>query len=376
MIYLDNAATTKPSKEALESFNQVSETLFFNTASIHKGGRDAARLLEAARGQILNELNLGTHHLIFTSGATESNNIILRGMIERKLQFGKTVLVSELEHPSVVNVLEHYKDKINLQFIKTTPQGVIDLDDLNEKLNDECILVSVMALNNIIGSIQPIEEIGQILQSYKKVYFHVDATQAVGKVTLDYKNVDALTLSSHKFYGIKGAGALIVSDMNVIDPLLLGGGHEKDKRSGTVNLPAIVAMAKALRISNENLTQKNDRLEQFNNKVRTHFNDYNKMKIQDAQSPYFINLSFVGAKGEIVVNALSELGIYVSTTSACASKSNELNETLLAIGNKNDVIEGSIRISFSQNTTEEEVDALIKGLDTVYKQLGDILHEV
>ncbi|CAD2075070.1 cysteine desulfurase family protein [Phocicoccus pinnipedialis] len=376
MIYLDNAATTKPSKEALQSFNQVSETLFYNTASIHTGGRESARLLEAARGQILKELGMINHSLIFTSGATESNNIILRGMIERKLKFGKTVLVSELEHPSVVNVIEQYKDQINLKFIKTTQQGVVDLDDLKAKLDDDVILVSIMALNNIIGSVQPIEEIGRILKYYNKVYFHVDATQAVGKVKLNYSDVDALTLSAHKFYGVKGAGALIVKDMNVIDAILLGGGHEKGKRSGTVNLPAIVAMAKALRISNENLEEKNDRLEKLNDLVREHFNTYKKMKIQKKHSPYFINLSFVGAKGEIVVNALSELGLYVSTTSACTSKSNELNETLFAIGNRADVIEGSIRISFSQSTASEDVNALIKGLDTVYNQLGDILHEV
>lgn len=376
MIYLDNAATTKPHKEALESFNQVSERLFFNTASLHKGGREAARLLGAARTQILNELELKNHRIIFTGGATESNNMILRGMIERKLPFGKTVLVSELEHPSVVNVLEHYKKDINLKYIKTTTEGHVDLEDFKEKLTDDVILVSVMAMNNIIGSIQPIEALGKILKDYKKAYFHVDATQAIGKVKLNYQDVDALTLSAHKFYGVKGVGALIVKDMNVVDALLLGGGHEENKRSGTVNLPAIVAMAKALRIAEENLEAKEKKLSKWNDKVRTHFKEYKKIVFQEKHSPYFINLSFVGAKGEIVVNALSALGVYVSTTSACASKSNELNETLIAIGNRKDVVHGSVRISFSQETKESEVDILIDALEKVYKQLGEILHEI
>lgn len=374
MIYFDNAATTAPYKEALETYITVSEKYFFNTASIHQSGKDAARLLEAARNQILDLMDLKSYDLVFTASATESNNIAIQSMLKRKKQFGNTVLTSELEHPSIVNVLEEMKqDGFNVKYIDTNDDGTVNLEHLKSMLDSDVVFVTVMALNNIVGSVQPIKEITKILKDYPKVHFHVDATQAIGKADLDYNGVDTISISAHKFNGVKGIGGLFIRDLATMRPVLYGGGHEYNVRSGTVNLPGITAMAKALRLTLGEARDVNKRLSQFNQKIRESVEDLKFIRLQPKAAPYIVNMSFVGAKGEVVVNALSKRGIAVSTTSACASKLATLNETLLALGNEENVIEGSIRISMGRSTTEEDVNKLIAALKEVYEELGDVL---
>ena len=374
MIYFDNAATTKPFKEALETFNTTSEKYFYNTASIHQAGKNAAKLLEAARKQILDLMYLPDYDLVFTSSATESNNIAILSTLRHKKQFGKTILTSELEHPSIVNVLAEMKDEgFNVKYIKTTSVGKIDLEDFKEKLDSDVIFVTTMSLNNIIGSVQPIEQMVKILKDYPKAHFHVDATQGIGKADIDYKGVDTISFSAHKFNGVKGTGGLFVKTLDNLHPVFYGGGHEYNVRSGTVNLPGITAMAKALRLTLEEARSVNIRLNDFNGQIRDAVKDLKSIKVQPKDAPYIVNMSFVGAKGEVVVNALSKRGILVSTTSACASRLAELNETLLALKNPDDVIEGSIRISMGHYTTQDDVDALVTALKSVYEELGDVL---
>ena len=374
MIYFDNAATTQPFKEALETFNTTSEKYFYNTASIHQAGKTAGKLLEAARKQVLELMYLQNYDLVFTSSATESNNIAILSTLKHKKQFGKTILTSELEHPSIVNVLAEMRDEgFIVKYIKTSSDGKIDIDDFKEKLDSDVIFVTTMALNNIIGSVQPIEEMSKILKDYPKAHFHVDATQAIGKADIDYNGVDTISISAHKFNGVKGTGGLFVKRLDNLQPVFYGGGHEYNVRSGTVNLPGITAMAKALRLTLENARSVNKRLGDFNGEIRDGVKDLKSIKVQPKDAPYIVNMSFVGAKGEVVVNALSKRGILVSTTSACASRLAELNETLLALNNPNDVIEGSIRISMGHYTTKEDVDALITALRAVYEELGDVL---
>lgn len=375
MIYLDNAATTKPFKETLETYNTVNEKYFFNAASVHKGGQEVSQLLEASRSQMKELLNLNDYGLIFTSGATESNNIAIQSTIKRKIKFGNTVLVSELEHPSVIEVLRNIEG-INLVYINTKRDGIIDLEDLKEKMNEDVIFVSIIAVNNIVGSVNPVEEIIKIVKEYNRAFLHIDATQAIGKIDLDYNGVDALTLSAHKFYGVKGVGALFIKEINALNPVMYGGGHEFNIRSGTVNVPGIVSMAKALRLATENMNHANKNLKSYNKKITDHFKDYKAIYIQPSHLPNYINMSINGVKGEVIVNALSKRSIYVSTTSACASQRDELNETLIAMGNKNSVIEGSIRITMGQYTTEEEVDQFITVFDEIYKELGDVFIEL
>jgi len=374
MHYFDNAATTKPDEEALNTFNKVNQNYYFNTASIHGAGRDSEKLLEASRKQVLDIFGLWNHHCVFTSGATESNNIAIQSTLSRKKKFGSTILVSQLEHPSVINVIEHYRSEgFNVKFIKTTEHGRIDMEHLRTLMNGDVIFVTVMAVNNIVGAVQPIEETAEILKGFPKAHFHVDATQAVGKVKINYENVDTLSISGHKFHGLKGSGALMIKELKAMPPVFFGGGHEYNIRSGTVNLPTIAAMAKALRLSHENIDSNFEKIENYNQSIRNALEDYRSIVMQPGDVPHILNLSYVGAKGEVVVNALSEKGIMVSTTSACASKLATLNETLTAMGQSVDVINGSIRISMSKDTEEKDVDMLIKGLKEVYEEIGDVL---
>ncbi|WP_411844432.1 cysteine desulfurase family protein [Salinicoccus sp. HZC-1] len=371
---MDNAATTRPYDEALETFMQVNKAYYFNTASIHQEGRKANQLLEASRKQMLDLLELKNYECVFTSGSTESNNIAIQSVLKKKKQFGRTVLVSELEHPSVVNVVEASREEgFDVKYIKTTARGQVDLNSLKELLNNDVIFVTVMAVNNITGAVQPVSEIAELIKDYPKVHFHVDATQAAGKVKMDFNGVDTLSMSAHKFHGLKGAGVLIVKQIEVVDPVYYGGGHEFNVRSGTVNLGAIAAMAKALRIGTQNLDENYNRISGFNESVKNTVKDLPSVHLQPGGVPHIVNLAFEGAQGEVVVNALSSRDIMVSTTSACASKLATLNETLMAMNTKVSVVKGSIRISFSNFTTKEEVDILVDALNRVHKEIGGVL---
>ncbi|WP_229716686.1 cysteine desulfurase family protein [Salinicoccus roseus] len=371
---MDNAATTRPYDDVLETYMNVNKMYYANTSSIHQAGREAAKLLEASRRQILDLMGLEGYDCIFTSGATESNNIAIQSVLRHKKPFGRTVLLSELEHPSVINVGEVMKDEgFNVRYIRTLPDGTVDMAHLGELLDDDVVFVTVMAVNNIVGTIQPIREMIGMLKAYPKVHFHVDATQAVGKMRMDYRGVDSLSISAHKFHGVKGIGALIAREAETLSAIAYGGGHERNIRSGTVNLPGAVSMARALRNSDETLDAAEKRVYAYNRKVKEAVSGLHAVQVQPGGVPHIMNLSFTGAKGEVVVNALGTHDIFVSTTSACASKLKKLNETLLAMGSDQPVIEGSIRISFSSQTEEAEVDRLITALYAVHTEIGDVL---
>lgn len=374
MIYMDNAATTRPYEEALETFEQVNRTYYYNTASIHQAGRKADQLLEASRKQILALLKLDSYECVLTSGATESNNIAIQSVLKKKKPFGRTVLISELEHPSVINAVEAMKaEGFDVKYIKTTTHGQVDLKSLEELLDNDVVFITVMAVNNITGAVQPVSEIASLLEDYPKVHFHVDATQAIGKLKMNFDGVDTLSLSAHKFHGLKGAGALIAKQIKSLAPVSYGGGHEYNIRSGTVNLGAVAAMAKALRISVANIDENQKRISGYSGRLRSAAAGLSSVHLQPGGVPHIVNISFEGAQGEVVVNALSARDIMVSTTSACASKLATLNETLMAMKNKVTVVKGSIRISFSNFTTDEEVDILIEALNGVHKEIGGVL---
>ncbi|AKG74262.1 cysteine desulfurase [Salinicoccus halodurans] len=374
MIYMDNAATTRPYEEALSTFEKVNRTYYFNTASIHQEGRNADKLLEASRKQILNLLDLEGFECVFTSGATESNNIAIQSVLKKKKQFGRTVLMSELEHPSVLNTVEAMKaEGFDVKYIRTTADGQVNLESLKELLDGDVVFVTVMAVNNITGAIQPVAEIADLLKDYPKVHFHVDATQAAGKIKMNFSGVDTLSLSAHKFHGLKGAGALLAKQVKSLDPVYYGGGHEFNIRSGTVNLGAIAAMAKALRISVQDMEKNHERISGYSEHLRKAVTGLPSIHLQPGGVPHIVNISFEGAQGEVIVNALGARDIMVSTTSACASKLASLNETLMAMNNKAAVVKGSIRISYSNFTTDEEADMLIEALKGVHKEIGGVL---
>lgn len=371
MYYFDNAATTAPSAESLEVFNKVSQQYYYNTASIHGGGKRASQLLESARTQLKTLIELPDYKCIFTSGATESNNLVIKSVLEQKAHSGNTILVSGLEHPSVIETLRIFKN-YKLKVIKTDKDGHVDLASLESMLDDDVVFLSVIAVNNILGTIQPIEQIAQIIKKYPKIFFHVDATQAIGKVDINYNNVHAVSISGHKFYGPKGIGALFLHPNTKISTVMHGGGHEHGLRSGTVNLPGIVAMVRALRVTLDDKELASERLSKYKMKILNALN-HPKIEVHPSDLPHFINMSIRGVKGEVIVNVLNRFDVYISTTSACHSNQQKPNETLLAIGRDAVAIAGSIRISMGHHTDNEDVEQLIHALKAALEEVKEVL---
>ncbi|REH79555.1 cysteine desulfurase family protein [Staphylococcus felis] len=376
MLYLDNAATTKPNAAVLTSFVKVNESFYFNPNSPHDKGLEAQRLLTEARTQIKQALNLDEQCVVFTSGATESNNMALKGAAYQKRSFGKTIITSRLEHPSVLEVMrELHEEGFHLKYVNITASGQIDLEHLKTLLNQDVILLTCMHVNNIMGQIQPIKKIIDILMDYPKVHFHVDAVQAIGKVPFISEGIDSLSLSGHKFNGLKGQGLLILNNEHSIYPIIQGGGQEFGIRSGTVNLPNNVALAKAINIT---IKQHNDRyneLRTMNSALRQFIRTYNGVYINSPEdaSAHILNISFPGVRGEVLVNAFSKQNVMVSTTSACSSKHATLNEVLYEMGISKNRILGSIRLSFDHALNDVEMTKFKNVFDDVYQEVKELL---
>ncbi|EKU50223.1 cysteine desulfurase family protein [Staphylococcus massiliensis] len=379
MIYFDNAATTKPNREVLDTFVEVNEHLYFNPNSPHQNGDQTARLMTQSKAQIKSLLQLNDQtEVIFTSGATESNNMALKGIARHKQAFGKTIITSKLEHPSVLEVMRALADEgFNLEFVNVTKEGRIDLEHLESLLTQDVILVSCMHVNNITGQIQPVAQIASMLKQYPKVHFHVDAVQALGKVPLITEGVDTLSVSGHKFNGLKGQGLLITQNYHQLEPIIHGGGQELNLRSGTVNVPSNVAMVKAIRLALENQAELSHTLSELNQAIRDYVSQFRGIVINsdESASPHILNLSFPGVKGEVLVNAFSKRDVMISTTSACSSKHSSLNEVLLAMGIDEKNIEGSIRLSFGSLNTMAELEPFKKAFEEIYEEVEELLRK-
>ena len=379
MIYLDNCATTKPYKEVLDTFVEVNNSYYGNPASINKYGKTANKLLTAARTQVADILGVGEESIFFTSCATESNNIALLGSVEHKKDFGNRIIVSKIEHPSVLETFRELERRgFILDYVDVDEYGLIDLNHLKSLLTKETILLSVMHVNNIFGAIQPIEEIVEILKDYPKVHFHVDGVQGVLKDSVDLSKVDSYSISAHKFHGIKGIGILYLKSRRTVHNITFGGGQEDGLRSGTVNVAAAVSLAKALRLSHERIANAKDNHKELKKLIIDEFSKYEHIVINSPFSDKFvdsiINISLPKIKGEAIVNALNDRGIMVSTTSACSSKTFHLNEALYVRGLSKENIEGSIRVSFSYETTKEEVEKFIEVfIDEYNKKFKEVI---
>lgn len=376
MLYFDNAATTKPDASVLSSFVKVNEQFYFNPNSPHDKGLEAGRLLENAREQIKASLQLKDEALIFTSGATESNNMALKGAAYQKRAFGNTIITSVLEHPSVLEVMrELEKEGFNLKYVKVTEEGKINIEHLKSLLSSDVILVTCMQVNNIMGQVQPIKEMIEVLTDYPKVHFHVDAVQAVGKYPIQMKGIDSLSISGHKFNGLKGQGLLVLKNVHHIHPTIQGGGQEFGLRSGTVNVANNVALAKAIRLAIEKQQDTMQGLESVNQSLKDWLKDYEGVYINSPHdaSPHILNLAFPGVRGEVLVNAFSKHGVMISTTSACSSKHSNINEVLQAMNISVDRILGSIRLSFDQYTRDEDIEQFKYIFDLVYREVKELL---
>lgn len=377
MIYLDNAATTKPNQAVLDSFLKVSEKAYYNANSPHQMGLQSEKILLQAKSRVKEMLNLNNNtDVIFTSGATESNNIALKGIALRKKQFANVIITSVLEHPSVLEVMRYLETQgFILKYVNVTPNGQIDINHLEQLMTDNVGLVTCMYVNNVMGQIQPIKEIGSLLKQYPKAHFHVDGVQALGKIPMQLEDVNSISFSGHKFNGLKGQGILIIDNKEKIEPTVFGGGQEYGIRSGTVNLAMNVSLVKAMEIAIQNLNELNHRLSRYNKVIRESLSQYKGVYINSPENsaPHILNIAFPGVKGEVLVNAFSKLDIMVSTTSACSSKREKLNEVLLAMGIKDNRIEGSVRLSMGETTTEKDIEQFKDKLELIYAQIKELL---
>ena len=375
MIYFDNSATTKPHEDVLKTYLKVSSEYFGNPSSIHHVGLEAERLLRTSRLQLANLLGVKEQEIIFTSGGTEGNNFAIKGVAYKYKSRGKHIITTSIEHPSVSNAcLQLEKEGFEVTYLPVGPDGKVKAEDVKNALRPDTILVSIMFVNNEVGSIQPIEEIGRLLQNFPKTLFHVDYVQGAGKIPLDIhgSHIDLLTISAHKFHGLKGTGALYLREGLKLEPLLAGGGQERGFRSGTENVAGIVAMAKALRIALEDLDRKRKRMEEIRLFLRSELEKIEGIFIntpKEGTAPHILNFSVPGYKAEVLVHAIAEKGVLVSTTSACHSKRNEPSKTLLAMGCEEKIAESPIRISLSYENTMDEAKYAVQAIKNSINQL-------
>ena len=374
MIYFDNSATTKVNDSVLKTYNAASEQYFGNPSSLHKLGLKAYELLETSRKQIASQLGFKQDEVVFTSGGTEGNNWIIKGTAFKKREFGKHIITTEIEHPSVLNTMHQLEELgFEVTYLPVDKTGHISADDLKKAIRKDTILVSTMAVNNEIGAIQPIHEIAKVLKDYPSISYHVDSVQAIGKNLQDKfmdPRVDYYTFSGHKFHAPRGIGFIYMKEGKQLEPLMAGGGQESNLRSGTENTPAIAGMAKAIRLLKENEAQKADKMEHLREKLVNHLKTLDNVhvfsQIGDDFAPHIICFTLDGVRGETIVHTFEERDIYISTTSACSSKKGLESGTLKAMNVQEKVATSAVRVSLDESNTESEMDEFIKNLDEIH----------
>lgn len=361
MIYLDYSATTPVNELVLESFNKVCRDYIGNPNSLHKLGVESKRLMDKAVEQIANLLNVSSEEVIFTSGASESNNMALIGVIEKYKDRGKHIITTKLEHSSILATVNYLKQKgFIIDYVKINENGLVDLDDLKRLLTNDTVLVSIGQVNSEIGIIQNINEIGKIIKEYPRCIFHVDGTQAVGKTNLDLDYVDLFSFSSHKIYGLKGVGCLIKKKNIELEPIIHGGKSQTIYRSGTPSLALMVSMAKALKIVLSDFEKNNDYVRELNLKIKEQLADFDvSINSNENCVNHILNISVLGVKPETLLHALEEKEIYVSTKTACSSDEG-ISLSVYTLTKNEDLAKSSIRISLSHLTSEEDVLNFVK----------------
>ena len=334
MIYFDNSATTPIFPQSLDAYVKTSQRIIGNPSSLHDLGNQANRLLQQARKQIADLIHAEPEEIFFTSGGTEGDNWVLKGTMIEKREYGNHMIISGIEHPAVSETAEQLKELgIEVSIAPVDKRGFVRVDELKKLIRKETVLVSVMAVNNEVGSIQPIQEISDLLDDFPKIHFHVDAVQAIGKVPFSQwltGRVDFATFSAHKFHGPRGTGFIYWKKGRRLAPLLTGGGQERNQRSGTENVPGIVAMAKALRLSLEIKEQKPEQTQRLKEALIHALKSYDKVTIFSEgtdYAPHILCFALKGIRGEVLVHALEETQIFVSTTSACSSRKHMARST-------------------------------------------------
>ncbi|CTH27757.1 cysteine desulfurase [Streptococcus pneumoniae] len=375
MIYFDNSATTRPYPEALETYMQVASKILGNPSSLHRLGDQATRILDASRQQIADLIGKKSDEIFFTSGGTEGDNWIIKGVAFEKAQFGKHIIVSAIEHPAVKESALWLKAQgFEVDFAPVDNKGFVDVEALEDLIRPDTTLVSIMAVNNEIGSIQPIEAISEFLADKPTISFHVDAVQALAKIPTEKyltERVDFATFSGHKFHGIRGVGFIYIKSGKKITPLLTGGGQERDYRSTTENVAGIAATAKALRLSMEKLDIFRSKTGQMKAVIRQALLDYPDIFVfsdEEDFAPHILTFGIKGVRGEVIVHAFEDYDIFISTTSACSSKAGKPAGTLIAMGVDKDKAQSAVRLSLDLENDMSQVEQFLTKLKLIYNQ--------
>lgn len=368
--YFDNSATTRCVPAVREVMDKIYDEDFGNPSSLHMMGVYAEKYLKNSRETIAKILKVNEKEILFTSGGTESNNTAIIGCAMANKRSGNHIITSSIEHAAVLEPMKFLEEQgFRVTYLPVDSKGVVDMDALAEAVCDETILVSVMMVNNEIGTIEPVEEIARLVKGKNpKVYVHVDAIQGFGKMNIHPKRmgIDMLSVSAHKINGPKGVGFLYINEKVKIKPLILGGGQQKGMRSGTDNVPGVAGMAKACELAYEGLEAKRAHLYELRNRMIAGFREFDGVTINgfddDTAAPHVVSVSFANVRSEVLLHALEDKGIYVSAGSACSSNKPAPSKTLINIGAPKEIIESTVRFSFSVYNTVEEVDYCLSTL--------------
>lgn len=375
MIYFDNSATTLPYPEAIKTYEEVATKIFGNPSSLHQLGSQSSRILQASRQQIAELLGKRIDEVFFTSGGTEGDNWVIKGLAFEKQRYGKHIIVSDIEHPAVKESAKWLQTQgFEVDFAPVDKKGVVKVDVLAKLLRPDTILVSIMAVNNEIGSVQPIKAISKLLADKASISFHVDAVQAIGKIaTDDYltDRVDFATFSGHKFHSVRGVGFIYKKAGKKISPLLNGGGQEAGFRSTTENVAGIAAMAKALRIvldkakigQKQLLAMKRILFDSL-----SHYDDVILFSEMEYFAPNILTFGIKGVRGEVLVHAFEEHDIYISTTSACSSKAGKPAGTLISMGISSKLAQTAVRLSLDEDNDMSQVEQFLTIFKQIYKK--------
>ncbi|UWV48442.1 cysteine desulfurase [Acetivibrio thermocellus] len=375
-IYLDNSATTRPYDEVIDFVNHISREVYGNPSSLHTKGIEAERMVRNAREIVAKSLGVSRDEIYFTSGGTEANNLAIAGYLFANPRKGKHIITTKIEHPSVLEIFNNLSQHgYKVDFIDVDKNGIVIVDDLRKKINEETSLISVIYINNETGAVQPIDKIVEVKNSINKdIVLHVDAVQAYGKIRIapEKQGIDLLTMSSHKIHGPKGVGALYTRRDIKLKPIIFGGGQESQLRSGTENVPGICGFGAAVDIT----FRKMEESSKYCEKLKSMLLDMLKKEVEDVvivspegSSPYILNAAFPNVRAEVLLHHLETKNIFVSTGAACSSRKQVLSHVLRAMGIKPEIIEGAIRFSFSSFNNEEDIIKTVEAIKDILPKI-------
>lgn len=370
MIYLDYSATTPVREEVIDTYSRVCREFIGNPNSLHKLGINAKKIIDASSNQIASILGIKSTEIIYTSGSSEANNTVIKGVAFKYSNRGKHIITSPLEHSSIIEPLNYLKSiGYEVDYVKLDEKGLVDLDDLEKLIRDDTILVTISSVNSEVGVRQDLEKISKVVRKHPKVIFHSDVTQSIGKEKINFSLLDLASMSCQKFFGMKGIGALIKKERLVIEPLIHGGKSTTIYRSGTPATPLIASFAKALRLMYENFDEKTNHVKELHDYL---IDKLSKLDVyinsNDACINNIVNFSLKNIKSEVMLHALEEKEIYISTQTACSTGNYSLS--VFAVTKDKEKASRSMRISISYQTTKEEIDIFIKSLNELIKKLN------